>query len=63
MTTNSILPIAFEGIIKIKQMKKITITLLFTIGLTSYSQQQHFTEQDSLRGSITPERSWWDLNF
>ncbi|MCM4163083.1 MULTISPECIES: M1 family metallopeptidase [unclassified Arenibacter] len=36
---------------------------MFAIGLTSYSQQKHFTEQDSLRGSITPERSWWDLNF
>ncbi|MBK0402119.1 M1 family metallopeptidase [Adhaeribacter sp. BT258] len=24
---------------------------------------QHFTHQDTLRGSITPERAWWDLNF
>ncbi|MDT7830239.1 M1 family metallopeptidase [Pricia sp. S334] len=24
---------------------------------------QTFTEQDSLRGSITPEREWWDLNY
>ncbi|MGB5274154.1 MAG: M1 family metallopeptidase [Flavobacteriaceae bacterium] len=24
---------------------------------------QEFTQQDSLRGSITPERSWWDLNY
>lgn len=22
-----------------------------------------FTQQDSLRGSITPEREWWDLNY
>ena len=44
-------------------MKKITTILLLAIGLTSYSQQRQFTEQDSLRGSITPERSWWDLNF
>ncbi len=22
-----------------------------------------FTQQDSLRGSITPQRAWWDLNF
>jgi len=22
-----------------------------------------FTKQDSLRGSITPERAWWDLNY
>ncbi|MGB7393204.1 MAG: M1 family metallopeptidase [Pricia sp.] len=24
---------------------------------------QEFTEQDTLRGSITPEREWWDLNY
>ncbi|MEO1010696.1 MAG: M1 family metallopeptidase [Bacteroidota bacterium] len=24
---------------------------------------QGFTEQDTLRGSITPERAWWDLNY
>ncbi|NNK20806.1 MAG: M1 family peptidase, partial [Flavobacteriaceae bacterium] len=29
----------------------------------SYTQQQAFTLQDSLRGSITPERAWWDLLF
>ena len=44
-------------------MKKITTTLLLAIGLSSFAQQKNYTEQDSLRGSITPERSWWDLNF
>ena len=44
-------------------MKKITTTLLLAIGLLSFAQQKNYTEQDSLRGSITPERSWWDLNF
>jgi aminopeptidase N len=24
---------------------------------------QEFTEQDTLRGSITPERAWWDLSY
>ena len=24
---------------------------------------QPFTHQDTLRGSITPERAWWDLNY
>ncbi|MCX6303148.1 MAG: M1 family metallopeptidase [Bacteroidia bacterium] len=24
---------------------------------------RHFTRQDTLRGSITPERAWWDLTF
>ena len=32
------------------------------IGITANAQQQ-FNEQDTLRGSITPERVWWDLNF
>ncbi len=27
------------------------------------AQDGTFTEQDSLRGSITPERAWWDLLF
>ncbi|SMC87162.1 M1 family metallopeptidase [Cellulophaga tyrosinoxydans] len=27
------------------------------------TDKNNFTEQDTLRGSITPERSWWDLNF
>tara|TARA_Y100000739_G_scaffold73507_1_gene61973 strand:- start:184 stop:462 length:279 start_codon:yes stop_codon:yes gene_type:complete len=24
---------------------------------------QNFTRQDSLRGSITPQRAWWDLTY
>ncbi len=27
------------------------------------SDKKEFTKQDSLRGSITPERAWWDLNY
>ena len=26
-------------------------------------EKKEFTEQDTLRGSITPERAWWDLNY
>ncbi|MBC8768926.1 M1 family metallopeptidase [Arenibacter sp. BSSL-BM3] len=44
-------------------MKKIITVLLLALGISSFAQHQNFTEQDSLRGSITPERSWWDLNF
>lgn len=44
-------------------MKKIIAILLLALGFSSYAQEQAFTEQDTLRGSITPERSWWDLNF
>jgi aminopeptidase N len=27
------------------------------------AQKENFTRQDTLRGSITPERAWWDLKF
>jgi aminopeptidase N len=41
-------------------MKKNTIPLLFTfVSITCFCQV--FTKQDTLRGSITPERAWWDL--
>lgn len=29
----------------------------------SISQEYEFTKQDTLRGSITPERVWWDLTY
>ncbi|MFB9057480.1 M1 family metallopeptidase [Mariniflexile ostreae] len=29
----------------------------------SFSRKENFTRQDTLRGSITPERSWWDLTY
>jgi aminopeptidase N len=39
------------------------IVLAFVLGVFTLGQAQTFTEQDTLRGSITPERSWWDLNY
>lgn len=27
------------------------------------TEKNNFTQQDTLRGSITPERSWWDLTY
>ncbi len=42
-------------------MKNLFIVLLMcSLGAV---QAQTFTEQDTLRGSITPERAWWDLNY
>lgn len=41
-------------------MKHIPSILLFIISFSAISQT--FTRQDSLRGSITPERAWWNLN-
>ena len=28
-----------------------------------FHEKNNFTRQDTLRGMITPERSWWDLNY
>lgn len=43
-------------------MKKLQFLLLF-LSCTCAIQAQTFTEQDTLRGSITGERAWWDLNY
>jgi len=41
-------------------MKRIFVIIsLFSLNIAS---AQEFTKQDSLRGSITPQREWWDLN-
>ncbi|WKD84787.1 Aminopeptidase N [Polaribacter huanghezhanensis] len=37
------------------------VFLLITISITA--QKNNFTRQDTLRGSITPERVWWDLKY
>lgn len=40
--------------------------LLFALLLSSVSQAQQqaeFTRTDTLRGSITPQRAWWDVTF
>ena len=38
----------------------VTLMLLHN---ESISQEYEFTKQDTLRGSITPERAWWDLTY
>ena len=49
--------------------KSVYSILLFTICLSVTAQTslfehtKNFTRQDSLRGTITPERSWWDLTY
>ena len=42
-------------------MKKTILIFLLTVITVGNAQQ--FTEQDTLRGSITGERAWWDLNY
>ena len=44
-------------------MNKYYFLLLFLAVMTSVGAQEPFTRQDSLRGSITPERAWWDLTY
>ncbi|MCX7547291.1 M1 family metallopeptidase [Xanthomarina sp. F1114] len=51
-------------------MRVFTIVICFILGFQwhSYSQdilqkKSTFTHQDTLRGSITPEREWWDLTY
>ena len=43
---------------------KVSLLIFFSIiSMNLYSQQYNFTKQDTLRGSITPERAWWDLVY
>ena len=47
-----------------KFTKQLLILLaIVQLSLVATSQNQVFTTQDSLRGSITAERAWWDLTF
>jgi aminopeptidase N len=44
--------------------RSIVLTgLSLLMSLSVLSQQPVFSHQDTLRGSITPERSWWDLTY
>lgn len=43
---------------------KILFTIAFLlIGISVSAQKNNFTKQDTLRGSITKERIWWDLTY
>ena len=50
-----------------KQFSIIFITFLFFNGINAQGllnkSEQIFTRQDSLRGSITKERAWWDVKY
>ncbi len=47
----------------IKQVSGICLLLVFFISNGIFAQNREFTRQDTLRGSITPEREWWDLTY
>ncbi len=44
-----------------KRIIYLTVVLLACLQL--HGQDKGFTKEDTLRGSITPERSWWDLTY
>ena len=43
-------------------MKHI-LTIVLTVAISGFLTAQTFTHQDTLRGSVTPQRAWWDLNY
>jgi len=46
-------------------IKRMTLVLMgiLLISCGTSAQEQSFTRQDTLRGSITTERIWWDLSY
>lgn len=50
-------------------MKRVSLVSVFLITACILQAQfmppasKNFTRQDTLRGSVTPERAWWDLTF
>lgn len=47
----------------LRQLKFLVLLGILLFTGQGNAQSQHFTLDDSLRGSITPERSWWDVRF
>ena len=56
-----------KSIRRTKKFKNRTMRTFFGLATfllgTLIASSQTFTRQDTLRGSITPERVWWDLNY
>lgn len=44
-------------------MKQSLIAIAMLLQFAVFGQHKHFTLEDTLRGSITAERSWWDLTY
>jgi aminopeptidase N len=44
-------------------MTRLLIIFACLLPLAGWAQRYEFTHADTLRGSITPERAWWDLSF
>ncbi|NIJ51418.1 M1 family metallopeptidase [Dyadobacter arcticus] len=44
-------------------LRTILCCLFILLSYTGFTQVQKFTHADTLRGSITPQRAWWDLTY
>ena len=44
-------------------MRLLLTIFVCLISINTNAQKNNFTKQDTLRGSITPERIWWDLKY
>ena len=57
----------FQNMIRLSHACIILITLFYYLlpAGAQYLAPEHklFTRQDSLRGSITPQRAWWDIKY
>lgn len=47
---------------KVKGIFILSLSLIL-VAANLFAQRKAFTHQDTLRGSITPERAWWDLKY
>ena len=50
---------------KIKSILTLILfsSVIFLNAQGLFQEKNNFTQQDTLRGSITPERAWWNLNY
>ncbi len=44
-------------------MRKLLVLFLFVSSISTAQSKAGYTEDEFLRGSITPEREWWDLVY
>jgi len=52
-----------EIIYKMNCIFIVRALLILGLSTTVFAENPVFTRQDTLRGSITPERAWWDLTY
>ncbi|MCY1720723.1 M1 family metallopeptidase [Prolixibacteraceae bacterium Z1-6] len=43
--------------------RAIIVAGILSLAISGFAQKTEFTRQDTLRGSITAEREWWDLTY